>query len=184
MTTFNILTPEACKSKITKIAKVGKALQAEIHAVAVSTLDHIRAHGDYTLALGLLGALPNGQRVQALVAWYRAFSGGAVKFSYDSTNKCWKCTLSPNRTDEQFRVQEASETTFADLNPEKGYSTMTFEGFKEYLKRTANKDGLNPDGTAKVEPRVRDLAAAFYAKLNAGEKVEVQSLDDIIPDAA
>ena len=45
MNTFNILDPAACGKKIDRIARVGKALQNDIHVVAVSTLAHIRDHG-------------------------------------------------------------------------------------------------------------------------------------------
>ena len=186
MTTFNfVLSPAICAKKIAKIAKVGSALQAEIHSVGVSVLDHIREHGDYTLATRLLGALPNGQRVKALAAWFREFSGGAAVFSYDASNQCWKCKLDPNRTDEQFRIEEANRVSFADLNPEKGYSTLTLKGFMGYLKRKANEDGTNPDGSVKVEPAVREAAALFYGNLkSAMGGVKTPALDDLVADEA
>ncbi len=181
MTTFNILSPEVCGKKIARIAKVGKALQDEIHVVAVSTLDHIREHGDYTLAIRLLNAMPNGQRVNALGFWYGVFSGGAAKFSYDSQNKTWKCKYDGTLVD-KIDVAKAMETTFADLVPEKSYSTFTMDGLIEFFKRKANEDGKNPDGSAKVAPEVRELAASLYAKMKPG-KLSLASLDGLIVES-
>ena len=56
---------------IGRIKAAGTVLQARIHATAVSTLAHIRDHGDTTLSCRLLDALANGQRVKALAFWFR-----------------------------------------------------------------------------------------------------------------
>ncbi len=161
MTTFTILDQTTCGKKIDRIRKIGSALQNEIHTVAVSTLAHLRDHGDYTLATRLLDALPNGQRVKALAHWYGHFSGGAASFSFDK-NAGWSCKLAKVRSPEMFDVDGAYAVSFADLVAEKGYTTLTLAQAIQYLKRKANEDGLNPDGTPKVSPEARELYAQLY----------------------
>lgn len=185
MNTFNILDPAACGKKIDRIARVGKALQNDIHVVAVSTLAHIRDHGDFTLAIRLLNALPNGQRVKALGNWYSVLSGGAAKFSYDNVNGSWTCKLAKDRNPEQFNIEKAMEVSYADLVPEKGYKTLTFAGFTAMLKRKANEDGLNADGSPKVTPELRSVCADLYTRfkkvLDESKADEpVVALDDLI----
>lgn len=163
MTTFTILDQATCGKKIERIKKIGKALQSEIHSVAVSTLAHIRDHGDYTLAVSLLDALPNGQRVKALAHWYGHFSNGAATFTFDK-NGGWGAKLLKNRTPEMFDIDGAYATSFADLVAEKGYSTLGIKEAIAYLKRKANDDGLNGDGTPKVAEDARSLFAKLYVE--------------------
>jgi hypothetical protein len=150
--------------RISKIARVGASLQAEIHQIAVQTLGHIAAHGDYTLAVRLLDALPNGQRVKALAFWFGRFSGNQATFSFDK-EQGWQGNLKKGWVSEAFDLDGAVETTFADLVPEKGYNTLTLDGLRAYFRRQANNDDLNPNGTPKVDPKVRDLCAALYAQM-------------------
>lgn len=171
--------------RIAKIAKVGSALQAEIHEIAVQTLGHIAAYGDYTLAIRLLDGLPSGQRRQALAAWYRYFSGEQASFVFDKNSNGWNCKLVKKWNAEAFRMDEAVETTYGDFLPEKGYSTFTMPAFAAFLKRKANEDGLNPDGTPKVDNRVRETCAALYARLQAPkQQVEVLPLAALLVNNA
>lgn len=160
MSTFNIIPQAECGKKIAQIKRVGATLQKTIHEVAVSTLAHIRDHGDYTLAVQLLDALPNGQRVKALAHWYGHFSNGAATFTFDKSGG-WGAKLLKARTPEMFNIEGAYETSFADLVAEKGYSTLNVAQVVAYLKRKADEDGLNPDGTAKVSPEARELFAVL-----------------------
>jgi hypothetical protein len=160
-----ILSSEEITKRIAKIAKVGHALQTEIHEIAVQTLAHVAAHGDYTLATRLFGGLPSGQRRQALAAWYRHFSGQQVSFTYDKQSDTWKGKLSKGWSADAFLLDEAVATSYGDFLPEKGYSTLTMGAFIQFLKRKANEDGMNPNGTPKVEPQVRELCASLYARM-------------------
>ena len=163
MTTFTILDQATCGKKISRIAKIGRALQNEIHIVAVSVLAHIRDHGDYTQAVQLLDALPSGQRVKALAHWFGFYSASAATFAFDK-NGGWGCKLLKARTPEMFDIEGAYLTSFADLVAEKGYTTMTAEQVLSYLKRKSNENGLNPDGTAKVSPEARDILASLWVE--------------------
>jgi hypothetical protein len=169
--------------RISKIARVGSSLQAEIHEIAVQTLGHIAAHGDYTLAVRLLDALPNGQRVKALAFWFNRFSGNAVTFSFDKDSG-WQGKLKPKWNQETFDLDGAVKTTFADLVPEKGYNTLTMDRFRAYLRRQANNKDLNPDGSPKVDRKVQDLCAGIYAQLakKPQENAEVVPLAALIAE--
>lgn len=161
MSTFTIISQAECAKKIGKIKRIGATLQREIHLVAVSTLAHIRDHGDYTLAVQLLDALPNGQRVKALAHWYGHFSNSAATFSFDK-NGGWMCKLLKARTPEMFDIDGAFATSFADLVAEKGYTSLNLAQVAKWLQRKANDDGKNPDGTPRVTEEAREVLAALY----------------------
>lgn len=165
-----LIDSEKLTKQIARIAKVGKALQAEIHSVAVQTLGHIAAHGDTTLFIRLLNALPNGQRVKALAFWGNHFSGKQVTATFDKEAGAWNAKLVKGWSPEPFDMDGAVATSFADLTAEKGYSTLTMPAFLAMLKRTADKTGQNPDGTPKVEAKVRAICASLFAELSEKTK--------------
>lgn len=187
MSTFTILDPKTCGRKIDRIAKVGRSLQTEIHSVGVSVLSHIREHGDYTLAIRLMNALPNGQRVNSLGFWFGYFSNGVFKVTYNKDTASWSGKLKGDR--EQIDVDGAAATSYADLTPEKKYTTFTAAAFASFLKRKANEDGLNPDGTPKVSPQLREYLATLYVQVknaldgNVKPTVPEVALDDLMPEA-
>lgn len=155
-----IMTANECSTAIGRIAATGKVLQARIHTVAVSTLAHIRDHGDTTLAARLLDALANGQRVKALAFWYSHFSNGKAVFTLDKSTGQWKCKLNSERTAEDFDIEAADATNFADLTNEKTPETMDLKAFEKLLKRIGDNDALIPGTTQpKVSAQVRALAA-------------------------
>jgi len=166
--TIRILSAGECATAIGRIAAGGKSLQARIHTVAVSTLDHIRVHGDTTLACRLLDALPNGVRVKSLAFWYSHYSNGKAKFSVDKASGQYKCNLDKDRADSDFDIASAAATNFADLTNEKSPETLTVKALEKMLERVANNDGYFP-GTAipKAEPRARALASTLIAKLRS-----------------
>jgi hypothetical protein len=178
MSTFTILDKAECGKRIKRIGSIGAKLQSEIHIVAVSTLAHIRDHGDYTLATALLDALPNGQRVKALAHWFGHFSDGAAVFAFDKNAGAWGCKLLKARTPEMFDIDGAYATSFADLVAEKGYSTLDVKGVLAYLKRKANEDGTNPDGSAKVAEEARTLLSQLFVKAEAITKGGPRPLDE------
>ena len=161
---FTPFDPAKCKTNISRIKRSGAALQKLVHETAVSTLAHIRDHGDYTLATALLDALPTGQRVKALAHWYKHFSKGAVTFSYDS-KAGWLCKIVKNRTPEMFDIDGAYATTFADLTAEKNPgSTFGVKEVLAYLKRKANDEKLLDNGEPRVSEQARELMAALYVR--------------------
>ncbi|MGA3251817.1 MAG: hypothetical protein ABSD12_27325 [Paraburkholderia sp.] len=164
---IRILTSAECSTAIGRIAAAGKVLQDRVHTVAVSTLDHIRQHGDYTLAVRLLDALPNGVRVKSLAYWYSHFSKGKVKFSQNK-DKTWKCNLAADRTDADFDIEGAYATTFADLTSEKSPETLDVKALEKWLARTAGNSDYFP-GTAirKVSPEAQELASRLVVNLRA-----------------
>lgn len=163
MTTFTLFDKETCTRNIARIRKAGAKIQELIHQTAVSTLAHVRDHGDYTLALSLMEALPNGQRVKALAYWFRHFSNEAMILNLGSEG--WTCKLAKKRTAEQFDIEAAMQTTFADLTAEKDPSTMGVKEVVAFLKRKANDDAKFR-GTEKprVSSQARELLAYLYVQ--------------------
>ena len=159
----NIMTAGEITTAIGRIAASGKVLQARIHTVAVSTLAHIRDHGDTTLAVRLLDALANGQRLNALAFWYSRFSNGKAVFSKGKDGQ-WKCNLNKERSPEDFDIEAADATNFADLTKEPKVEPMDIKAFEKLLKRIGDNDGCFPGTTIeKVQPAVRALAASCVA---------------------
>lgn len=140
-------------------------LQSEIHTCAVSTLDHVRAHGDYRGAIELLNALPNGQRVKGLAAWFRAMSSGAMQLKIDATSKLWTCTLKQGRVDADFKMAEAEATDYGTFTAETEPKSMTLAQFIKRCETIANDDEVLKDGKPKVEQEARVAASEVVAFL-------------------
>lgn len=158
-----MLTQTDVLAKIEVIKDSAKNLQADIHQCAVSTLDHVRAHGDTRGVTALLNALPNGQRVKGLAAWYRAMSSGKVGLKVNKESKLWECTLQKERADEDFKMTEAEATDYGAFTAEREPVTMTLASFIKRIERIANDDETNTDGSAKVEAPARVMAAEVVA---------------------
>lgn len=142
-------------------------LQAEIHQIAVSTLDHCREHGDYRGALALVNALPNGQRVEGLIVWYQTFSNGMLTFKKGANGER-SCALSAKRVDADFDIQAAMLTDFGALTKEAKPATFTVEKLIKSIEQKANNVELNVDGTPKVDEAARAMSAklvAYYRSL-------------------
>lgn len=162
---LKLLTQTDVMVKIDALGVAAKALQADIHLCAVSTLDHVRAHGDHRGVTALLNALPNGQRVKGLAAWYRAMSSGKLTLKVDKETKQWACDLSKDRVDADFKMEEAETTDFGAYTAEREPVTMTLASFIKRVETIANNDEMNADGSPKVEPEARILAAETVAFL-------------------
>lgn len=179
MTTFTVLSQSEIAKRITRIKSVGARLQNEVHVVAVSCLAHARDHGDITLSVRLLDAMPNGQRVKALAYWFRKFSGEQLSFSF-KPDTGWSAKLVKGWKPELYDVDGAYAVTFADLTAEKGYDTLSVKAVLSYLKRKADEDGLHPNGEAKVSPEAREFCAALFvqgSKLLKGPDPASQTLE-------
>lgn len=162
---INIMSAGEITTAIGRIAASGKVLQARIHTVAVSTLAHIRDHGDTTLAVRLLDALANGQRLNALAFWYSRFSNGKTVMSKGKDGQ-WKCNLNKDRDVTDFDIEAADATNFADLTKEPKVEPMDIKAFEKLLKRIGDNDGVFPGTTIeKVTPAVRALAATCVGVL-------------------
>lgn len=156
---MEILSRSAVVEVIARIGTAAKTLQADIHAAAVSTLDHTREFGDYRGALALINALPNGQRVQGLIVWFEHFSNGALKFKTNKDGAGYTAKLSQERADEDFDVAAAMLTDYGSFSKEAKPTTFTVDKLMKMLESKANDDRVNDDGTPRVEATARVVAA-------------------------
>lgn len=169
MSIIKLLSLQETGARIEALAISAKNVQEEIHVVAVSCLAHVRDHGDVRPAMALLNALPNGQRVRGLVAWFRGFSNKKLSIKQDNA-KAWVVEVQSERVPEDFKVDESMATTFADYTVEKDPESVTVESLIRNLSRTANNDEMHADGkTPKVSPEARAVAAKLIAAYRAGE---------------
>ena len=155
----NILSQSETGKLIKSIKTRAANVQRDIHVAACSTLAHMQEHGDYTLAVALLNALPNGQRVKGLAAWYKHFTSG--KFSPRQDKKAgnaWVGSLNKDRDSTDFLVAEACEVTFADFTQEKDPQQTTVASLIKYLERMADNDDMLPNGEPKIAAEAKALA--------------------------
>jgi len=160
MSNMKVLSQSALSDFIGKIAASAKEVQENIHVAAWNALDHTRVHGDYSNALKLLNALPNGTRVKSLAYWFTKMSSGKFRPLQNGKTKVYECEkLGADRTDADFLMDQAEVTNFADLTSEKDPAPLTLDKFIKGLKRTAENDGVF-EGTdiPKVAPEARALA--------------------------
>jgi hypothetical protein len=156
---MKFLTIEECGKATSEIRGSAKDLQAKIHLVACSTLVHIRDTGDTRGALALVQALPNGQRVEGLKAWFNGMSQGKITFGTDNESKETTIKLAKDRVALNFLVDEAIATDFGTYTKEPKARTFTVDQLIKQLEGKANNTELNEDGTPKVDPSARLVAA-------------------------
>jgi hypothetical protein len=70
-----IVGKENIEKEIKSIATTGAKFQERVKVCALSCVEHIKAHGDNTLLLKLLQALPNGLRSQSFIQFCEQFAG-------------------------------------------------------------------------------------------------------------
>jgi hypothetical protein len=156
---MKFLSIEECSKAITEIRGSAKDLQTRIHLVAVSTLVHIRDTGDVRGALQLVQALPNGQRVEALKVWYTAMSSNKLTFGKDKDTSETTLKLAKDRVPAHFLIDDAIVTDYGSFTKEAKPRTFTVDQLIKQLEAKANNTELNEDGTPKVEPSARLVAA-------------------------
>lgn len=162
----DLLTQKDVATLITKIGETATTLTADIHLAACSTLDHARAHGDWTGITRLMDTLPKSQRVQALKVWYSEYSNGRVSLSVDPDTKAWRVNKDKfgGRVDADFRIDDAMATTYADLTKEKDPTTLGLAKFLKSLERTAtNAENFPGTDIPKVSLAARDVASRIVA---------------------
>lgn len=166
MSNFNLMTQAEALAAIPLLATDAASVQERIHIIGCSTLAHVRDHGDTRGVAALMNALPKGQRVKALGAWYRAFSNSKMIAKLDKDSGLWTIELNKTRKAEDFNVDGACEVTFADFTVERDPVSVTVDSLIRNLVRTANNTDTH-DGTdvPKVSPEAREVAAKVVAFL-------------------
>jgi hypothetical protein len=146
-------------SRVARIVRVAGKVDAELHVVLCSILDHTREHGDYTAILPLLNGLPNGVRKQGIVAWLSHFSGKQLTARLDSKSKSWVAELVPNRDKSKFDIVGAMAMTYGDFTKEPEPTTLDVKALIKMLEKKATNIEVNKDGSPKVTPEARDFAS-------------------------
>jgi hypothetical protein len=161
---------------VSKIGKSSSAVQADIHQAACSAFNHAFTHGDNTGVRQLMDAVEpsKGIRRLAIAHWFNHFSDGKIVLSQekevnaDTGFKDWKinhdrfqgwdkCDVHTNLTEV---IEEAMETSFADLVPEKAHTTLILKKFLKSLSRSATNRKMF-DGTRipQVSGEVNEVAS-------------------------
>lgn len=155
-------------SRVARIVRVAGKVDAELHVVLCSILDHTREHGDYTAILPLLNGLPNGVRKQGIVAWLSHFSGKQLTARLDTKSKTWVCELVKDRDQSKFDIVGAMAVTYGDFTKEPEPQTLTLELLIKMLEKKATDSSTNKDGSPKVSPEARDMASKIVSNIRTG----------------
>lgn len=156
---MNLYTQSQIGSKVARIIKGAKMVDAELHVVLCSILDHTREHGDYTALIPLMNGLPAGLRKQGIVQWVSHFTNKKLILKLDNKSKLWIGELSKERAEEDFDILGAMKVTFGDFKPEPVPTTLTLALLIKMLEQKATDIKVNEDGSPKVSPEARDMAA-------------------------
>jgi hypothetical protein len=105
------------EAKINTIKKYGKAYENMVHLAACSILDHVRQHGDVTLADRLIEALSGAVRKNALMEWFEAHG----QLRYDLETKKFKFDKSS-----ETKLAEAISCPFWEFKAESPYIPLDF----------------------------------------------------------
>jgi hypothetical protein len=167
---MKILSMSEAAALIERVIKSTNESMVDLHLALVSSLDHIREHGNTTGLLRLLNGLPRGIRLQGIVAWTKEFSNGKCAPGLNPKTKQWQIELAKDRKDADFNIEAAFGTTFADLTAEKAPSTMTADSLLTKLKQIASNTKLNKDDSPKVTVEARSLAMQAIQFLETAKK--------------
>jgi len=160
---MNLYSRSQIASRVARIVRVAGKVDAELHVVLCSILDHTREHGDYTAILPLLNGLPNGVRKQAIVAWVSHFTNKKLIARLDNKSKEWVCELAKERADSDFDIVGAMAVTYGDFTKEPEPTTLTVALLIKMLEKKATDNTANKDGSPKVAPDAADLASKLVA---------------------
>ena len=160
---MNLYSRSQIASRVARIVRVAGKVDAELHVVLCSILDHTREHGDYTAILPLLNGLPNGVRKQAIVAWVSHFTNKKLIARLDNKSKEWVCELAKERADSDFDIVGAMAVTYGDFTKEPEPTTLTVALLIKMLEKKATDNTANKDGSPKVAPAAADLASKLVA---------------------
>lgn len=164
-TTITLKPVAEINEAISQIRVSGASFYQLVHETAVQTLAHTAQHGDYMPALNLLNALPKGTRRNGLAKWFEVFSNKKLRFQVDNETGQYRGRLDSDRAVADFNVEAANETNFADLTKEPPVnSTLDLEKFIGQITRVANNTKKNEDGSDKVDPTTRAMAARMVAQ--------------------
>lgn len=171
---IKILNQADTADLIERVVTGSRTLVGDIHQALVSSLDHVREHNNTTGLLRLLNGMSNGVRVQGMAAWIKGFSNKKCAPGQNPKTKVWKIELNPDRTDEDFDIEGASEVPFNEFTVEPSHNTLTLKKFVKGLKRTASNTACYPGTTVpKVSESTRALAMALVQSIPAETMLQI-----------
>ncbi len=164
-----ILGKDNIAKGIKTIQLQGKKFDKLIHQIAVSTLNHIELHGDITLALNLLEAMPKHSRKQALKAWMLAFGKLKeeeieLKAEDGKTSKAKKIVYDGTKLN---MIEDAIVHPFYDFIKEKEEVVYDHAWFIKTVKTLITKASKNKD--------LKDQVFVLEGLLPAKDKVQQQA---------
>lgn len=151
---------------IAGLKSAGAKMDAQIHIVASSVLNHCSLHNDVTvvnrLVNELVEAMPKSSRINALKAWIEEF--GNVR--YDNEDKMFK--FSKGKVAD---IVKAVATPFWEFKPETEYKAFNLQAQIDALVAKAQRQASKSDERDMIDTRLlnslRDLATPVEVKVQA-----------------
>lgn len=159
----------------------------EIHVLACQDLLHCATHGDVSLMKHLYDTLGGDKggpaRTATIKQWFVLMSGDQLTAAKGE----WK--LKKGWKPEGFKLEEAENTPFWTLNPEKEQSKLSLEailgmlkGFSKRIDSAVEKDTFNgdPDKAKALIAQVVSFADEKAKRLTPQERGEISDTADKI----
>lgn len=137
----DVNTATVAKRNIATIKRSGAKLDTLIHETACIIMQRGHDHGDVSLLLPLLAAMPKSGRPKALLAWFQTFS--PITVNGDGN----KAGITKGDKANPWMVADAAAKPFWELNPEKDVQVFDLDkALTSLLNRAAKqrKEGILP----------------------------------------
>lgn len=157
-------TVKAIETAIANIHAVGQSLQADMHLVACSVLQHVGKHKDTRVLLKLINAMPEMARKNSLIQWFETF--GNVKYSTET--KAFLLIA-----DKTVRLGNAVDKPFWKFKANEGapYEPMDIA---KYVEQQINKLAKDAKETGKDHSALINAMRAYKAGVTVESPNTVQ----------
>jgi len=158
--------------KIGELKRSGATFQAKVVEVEMAAMRHAEKHGDSTLLTRLIVAMPQGVKVERLVAHIVDHT----PYRYDAK---LNCLVKPKKTEKVFLIKQAEKVPFYEYGVDKETVTdwdklYQFDAYLESQEKREDKevDKFKGDkAKAMARKAILQAALASLAKLDAPVKV-------------
>lgn len=164
---FTVLDVATVNTNIATLRASGTAMSELAHATLVSILAHVRDHGDTSLAVRFVNALPSMARKEAVKLYVYKFSG--KQLSLKLKDGVWDASLVPQRDPALFDIEGAAAVNFGDYSPEPKVRTepMTLADVVKALTKFTNNQKTLANGAPQVPAEVCRAAQKALSAISA-----------------
>ena len=150
------MTAKQINLKSEALGRQSVKLQEQIHEHAIVIINHIKVHGDVTVADTLVNAIAGSIRKNALRSWFIAYGG----CTWNADKECFR-----KAKDFTFDIEAATAEPFWLFEPEPKFKPVDFNALLKAALAKAkkaladeehkNEHDVNPELVAAIEALVK-----------------------------